>query len=80
VTLREPPPASPLKPWQSAELCALLLVTAVQLWLSTVSVVAAAAWGVLVPVLLIHVYFWMAPLLRQQGSRGGREERDHPRT
>jgi hypothetical protein len=74
----ESAPASPFKTWQWAELSALFLVIAVQLWLYQVSVVAAAVWGLLVPALLIHVYFWMAPLLRQQGSQGGHHGQDHP--
>jgi hypothetical protein len=78
VTDPEPAPGSPLKSWQSAELCALFLVIAVQLWLYEVSVVAAAALGLLVPALLIHMYFWMAPLVRQQRSQGGSDEHDHP--
>ena len=77
MTQPEPSPAGPLASWQRAELCALFLVIAVQLWLYKISVVAAAAWGVLVPVLLIHVYSWMAPLVRQQRSQGGRDEREH---
>jgi hypothetical protein len=78
VTRPDSAPASPFKSWQWAELSALFLVVAVQLWLYQVSVVAAAAWGLLVPVLLIHVYFWMAPLVRQQRSKGGGDAQDHP--
>jgi membrane protein YdbS with pleckstrin-like domain len=78
VTDPEPAPVAPLTSWQRAELCALLLVIAVQLWLYRVSVVAAAAWGLLVPAFLIHVYFWMAPLVRQQHSQGGSDRHDLP--
>jgi hypothetical protein len=60
--------SSPLKPWQWAELWGLVAVIVVQLWLYRISVVAAATWGLLVPALLIHTYFWMAPLLRDAGS------------
>jgi membrane protein YdbS with pleckstrin-like domain len=68
VTNPEPVSGSPLKPWQWAELWALVLVVAVQLWLYTVSVLAAAACGLLVPALLVHMYFWMTPLLRNRPS------------
>jgi len=78
VTDPGPAPGSPLKSWQRAELCALFFVIAVQLWLYRVSVVAAAAWGLLVPALLIHMSFWMAPLVRQQRSLGGSDGHDHP--
>lgn len=78
MTDPEPAPGSPLKSWQWAELCGLFLVIAGQLWLYRVSVVAAAAWGLLVPALVIHMYFWMAPLVRQQRSQGGSDDRDHP--
>ena len=78
MTRPEAAPSSPFKTWQWAELGALFLVIAVQLWLYHVSVVAAAAWGLLVPVLLIHVYFWMAPLVREQRSDGGADGHDHP--
>jgi hypothetical protein len=78
VTDPEPAPVSPLKSWQWAELCALFLVIALQLWLYKVSVVAAAAWGLLVPTLVIHMYFWMAPLIQQQWSIGGSDGNDHP--
>jgi hypothetical protein len=78
VTDPEPAPGSPLKSWQWAELLALFLVIAVQLWLYKVSVVSAAAWGLLVPALVIHVYFWMAPLVRQQRSQGRSHGHDHP--
>ena len=61
---------SPLKPWQWAELTGFLLVIAVQVWLYRVSVVVAAAWGLLVPVLAIHLYTWMAPLVRQRHADG----------
>jgi hypothetical protein len=69
VTTPGPASGSPFKPWQWAELWALVLVIVVQLWLYRVSVLAAAAWGVLVPVLVVHMYFWMTPLLREQRSR-----------
>jgi len=59
---------SPFKPWQWAELWGLVAVIVVQLCLYKVSVLAAATWGLLVPALLIHMYFWMAPLLRQTRS------------
>lgn len=72
----DPVHSSPFKPWQWAELSALVLVVVVQLWLYKISVVAAAAWGLLVPALLIHVYFWMAPLLREQGRHGQSGEQD----
>ena len=68
-------PGNPLARWQWAELWALVVVIVVQLWLYRVSVVVAAAWGVLVPVLLIHMYVWMAPLLRQH-HREPRGEQD----
>jgi hypothetical protein len=77
VTEPGPVPESPLTSWQRAELCALFLVIAVQLWLYRVSVVAAAGWGLLVPALLIHMSLWMAPLVRQQRSLGGSEGHDH---
>lgn len=70
VTDPEPAPVSPLTSGQRAELGALLVVVAVQLWLYRVSVVAAAAWGVLVPALLIHISFWMVPLVRQRHQEG----------
>ena len=69
-------PPSPFKTWQWAELSALFLVIAVQLWLYQLSVVAAATWGLLVPVLLIHVYTWMAPLLRLHRGPEGDDEGD----
>jgi hypothetical protein len=78
VTDPEPEPVHPLTSWQRAELCALFVVIAVQLWLYQVSVVAAAAWGVLVPVLLIHMYFWMGALVRQQQRRRGSDRSDRP--
>ncbi len=43
-------------------------VIVIQLWLYQVSVPAAAAWGLLVPALALHIYFWMAPLIREQGA------------
>jgi hypothetical protein len=52
------------------------VVIAVQLWLYRVSVAAAAAWGLLVPVLVIHMYFWMSPLLREQRAHDPGEEHD----
>ena len=76
--MTDPEPGSPLKSWQWAELCAMFFVVAVQLWLYKVSVVAAAAWGLLIPALLIHVYFWMAPLVRQQRIQGESDRHDHP--
>lgn len=76
----EPVRGSPLKSWQWAELWALVIVIAVQLWLYKVSVLAAAAWGVLVPVLVIHMYFWMAPLLREQRNPGRDEGEDQDRS
>lgn len=66
----------PLKRWQWAELWAFVLVLAVQLWLYRISVPAAAAWGLLVPALVIHMYFWMAPLVREQRRPDPGEERD----
>jgi hypothetical protein len=78
VTEPEPAPGSPLKRWQWAELWALVLVIAVQLWLYGVSVPAAAAWGLLVPALVFHMYLWMAPLVRQHRSQGGSDGYDHP--
>ncbi len=66
MTVPEPAPGSPLTSWQWAELWALVGVVAVQLWLYRVSVVAGAALGLLVPALLIHIYSWMTPLLREQ--------------
>ncbi|MGA8248556.1 MAG: hypothetical protein WB797_16740 [Nocardioides sp.] len=73
----EPVSGSPFKPWQWAELWSLVVVIAVQLWLYRVSVVAAAAWGLLVPALVIHMYFWMAPLLKQQrGQEPGEQGPD----
>ncbi len=74
MTTPEPVPGSPLKPWQWAELWLLVVVLAVQFWLYRVSVVAAAGWGLLVPVLVIHMYFWMAPLLREQRRQDRGEE------
>jgi hypothetical protein len=74
----EPEPVNPLTSWQRTELWALVVVIAVQLWLYQVSVVAAAAWGVLVPALVIHMSFWMVPLVRQQRNPGERGEREHP--
>jgi hypothetical protein len=76
LTTPEPSPRSPLKPWQWAELWALALVIAVQLWLYQVSVAAAAAWGLLVPALVIHMYFWMSPLLREQRAHDPLDEQD----
>ncbi len=76
MTQPEPSPGSPLKPWQWAELWALVLVIAVQLWLYRISVTAAAAWGLLVPALVLHMYFWMAPLVRQQRSQGESDRHD----
>ena len=78
MTQPEPAPGSPLKPWQWAELWALVLVLAVQLWLYRISVPAAAAWGLLVPALVFHMYLWMAPLVRQQRSRGGSDRQSRP--
>jgi endonuclease/exonuclease/phosphatase (EEP) superfamily protein YafD len=66
----------PLKRWQRAELWAFVLVIAVQLWLYRISVPAAAAWGLLVPALLIHIYLWMAPLVREQSRHDRGEEPD----
>jgi hypothetical protein len=66
VTTPSEGPESPLRPWQWAELWAFVLVIVVQLWLYRISVPLAAAWGLLVPVLLVHMYTWMAPLLRDQ--------------
>jgi hypothetical protein len=71
VTSPEPPSGSPFQPWQWGELGALVLVIAVQLWLYRVSVPAAAAWGLLVPALVVHVYLWMGPLLREQRNEHG---------
>lgn len=71
VSEPEPAPGSALKPWQRTELGALVLVIAVQLWLYQVSVLAGAAWGVLVPALLIHIYLWMTPLLRERSHGHG---------
>lgn len=68
MTTPEPASGSPFKPWQWAELWALVLIIGVQLWLYRVSVPAAAAWGLLVPTLVVHMYFWMKPLLREQRS------------
>jgi hypothetical protein len=76
VTAPEPASGSPFKPWQWAELWALVIVITVQLWLYRVSVPAAAAWGLLVPALLVHMYFWMSPLLREQRSQDGSNEPD----
>ena len=76
VSRPEPPPGSALKRWQWAELWALVLVLAVQLWLYRISVPAAAAWGLLVPALVFHMYFWMAPLVREQRSHGASLEQD----
>jgi hypothetical protein len=78
VTEPVPAPRSPLKSWQWVELWALFLVIAMQLWLYKVSVVAAAAWGLLVPALLIHTAFWMAALVRQQRRQGGSDGFDQP--
>ncbi len=72
----EPEPVSPLQRWQWAELWALVLVIAVQLWLYRVSVTAAAAWGLLVPALVLHMYFWMPPLLRERRRQDRHETRD----
>jgi hypothetical protein len=66
LTSPEPVPGSPLKFWQWAELWSLVAVIGVQIWLYRVSVIAAAAWGLMVPALVIHMYFWMAPLVREQ--------------
>jgi membrane protein YdbS with pleckstrin-like domain len=74
VTTPAPASGSPFKPWQWAELWALVLVIVVQLWLYRVSVPAAAAWGLLVPVLVAHMYVWMKPLLREQRRRDGSDE------
>ena len=76
VTTPEPTSGSPFKPWQWAELWALVLIIAVQLWLYRVSVPAAAAWGLLIPALVVHMYFWMTPLLREQRSQNGSDQRD----
>jgi hypothetical protein len=65
LTTPEPVPGSPLKFWQWAELWSLVAVISVQIWLYRVSVIAAAAWGLVVPALVIHTYFWMAPLVRE---------------
>lgn len=70
MAAREPDPGGPFKPWQWAELWALVAVVVVQLWLYRISVVAAASWGLLVPALLIHIFFWMAPLVRAQRPDG----------
>ena len=78
MTQPEPAPESPLKPWQWAELWALVVVLAMQLWLYRISVPAAAAWGLLVPALVFHMYFWMAPLVRQQRSHGGSDRQGRP--
>lgn len=78
MTDPDPAPESPLKPWQWAELWALVLVVAVQLWLYRISVPAAAAWGLLVPALVLHVYIWMAPLVRQQRRQGESDRHGHP--
>jgi hypothetical protein len=69
VTTPGPASGSPFKRWQWAELWALVLVIVVQLWLYRVSVSAAAAWGLLVPALVLHMYLWMAPLLHEHRSR-----------
>ena len=62
-------------------------VIVIQLWLYQVSVPAAAAWGLLVPALVLHMYFWMAPLIRErrrqdrdeiQGSTSRFSKRDQP--
>jgi hypothetical protein len=74
LTTPEPAYRAPLKRWQWAELWAFVLVIAVQLWLYHVSVVTAAAWGLLVPALLIHIYIWMRPLLRTQLRDEHRDE------
>jgi hypothetical protein len=76
VTTPGPASGSPFKPWQWAELWALVLVIVVQLWLYRVSMPAAAAWGLLVPVLVVHMSFWMTPLLREQRSLNGRDQQD----
>jgi hypothetical protein len=76
LTTPTPVPGSPLKRWQWAELWALVLVIAVQLFLYRVSVAAAAAWGLLVPALLVHIYLWMAPLVREQSRQDRGEEPD----
>lgn len=76
MTQPEPVPGSPLKPWQWAELWALVLVIGVQVWLYRVSVPAAAAWGLLVPALGFHMYVWMAPLVREQRSQDESLEQD----
>jgi hypothetical protein len=70
----DPEPGTPLKPWQWMELWALVLVIVLQLWLYTVSVVAGATWGLLVPALLLHMYFWVVPLLGEQRSQGLSED------
>ena len=76
MTDPEPEPVSPLEPWQWAELWALVLVIVVQLWLYHVSVTAAAVWGLLVPALVLHMYFWMTPLLRERRRQDRDETRD----
>lgn len=67
-------PRSQFEPWQKAELTALALVVVVQVWLYRFSVAAAATWGLLVPALLIHIYTWMAPLVRAQGRHEDDED------
>jgi hypothetical protein len=76
VATREPEPGGPFKPWQWVELWGLLFVVVVQLWLYRISVVAGAAWGLLVPALLIHIYSWMAPMVRAQDTGGPDERRE----
>ncbi len=79
VTRPEPAPASPLKTWQWAELCALFLVIAVQLWLyQSLGGRLRPRGACSSPCSCIHVYFWMAPLVRQQRSQDGSDGRDHP--
>jgi membrane protein YdbS with pleckstrin-like domain len=70
----EPAPGSPFKTWQWAEIWVLVAVIAVQLWLYRVSLVAAAAWGLLVPALVVHIYVWMVPLLREQRRQESSEQ------
>lgn len=76
MTNPEPVSGSPLKSWQWAELWMLVLVFAVQLWLYKVSVLAGAAWGLLVLALLVHMYFWITPLLRERPSQDGSDRQD----
>ncbi|MFZ2014394.1 MAG: hypothetical protein WAV00_11270 [Nocardioides sp.] len=76
MTDSDPEPVRPLEPWQWAELWALVLVIVVQLWLYHVSVTAAAAWGLLVPALVFHMYFWMTPLVRERRRQDQHETQE----